>query len=379
MFYKSMIDAIDVATRVEFIDSLPSPEIKLRNPKDSYNPIFECYSNSSALESLLDRTHERYNNNVQSIPRSATWSGDDWFYFITQSPVKVDTYMPFKDIMQEVYEVNKITDGSFAGVILINENGVPFNPLHPLMALTCIDTSAILKQKYRAVLYFYSNREKLEEELELNNEVNDEIIDDTITDLLRLYQNKVQKRNHRIIADSRHNTDINDNIVTQKYQVAKRYGENLDTDYYIVPHQLITYGIMAPFYGVSIVTIGDRDYLLGQSVTPHMSANISFNSRGYLDSVCTGKNPQLSVNGLESLNHSNLSSAMNRSCVMLGALTYADKCIEKSFDIYKMAEIIKEESNEPEKPTIVTAIDDYTGEIYEDSRYTNYGSTEENL
>jgi hypothetical protein len=114
--------------------------------------------------------------------------------------------------------------------------------------------------------------------------------------------------------------------------------------YYLVPNQLLTKGIVAPYYGTSLVRqkLATSD-VTGLHLTPMLSANISYSYelRDWT-SVCTGSVPKATVAGLKTLNHSNLSSPYNRDILFPGALVYADKCIEKSIEIYKLSGLLND-------------------------------------
>lgn len=367
MFNRSLIEIIEQEEKENYLRSIPNPSFHFRNPYRSKNASFEVYSNSLALQELLDNSGQNFTVSNRDVPNYGQEDGRAWFRNISSNPIKIDTYTPFSELMEEILEVYNLLGSAFAGVLFIGADKQAFNPLHPLMALTILDTPAIVEEDYRAIVYTYGNRAHLEEIYEENSYADDGEVDKVLDNIIKLYNTRVTNiRKFRVIENS-----VSDSTVTQKFQVAKQYNEATDYDYYIIPHQLITYGIMAPYYGVSVVRMNDKQHTLGMAITPQMSANISHNYRGEFASVCTGHFPNTSREGMESLNHANLSSAMNDHCTLIGSLYYADRCIETSLLFYKMANLIKEKEHEQQKPTIVTVIDDSTGEIYEDLRYSS--------
>ncbi len=68
-------------------------------------------------------------------------------------------------------------------------------------------------------------------------------------------------------------------------------------------------------------------------------------------SVCTGNLSNRTFKGLRTLIHSNTLSPYNTNILRPGAISYADKCVEKSIQILKLANLIKEDTNVKENQT----------------------------
>lgn len=135
----------------------------------------------------------------------------------------------------------------------------------------------------------------------------------------------------------------------------------------MIAHQMLTNGVVAPYYGTSAIKMfSDRDSV-GMNVSPMLSCNINqslnFHNGMAFDSirqqesgnlitqmwysVCCGGASNRSLDGLRRLVHSNILSPHVTDVISDGSLGYVDLCNKKSLEIFETAGFIEKKEVEP--------------------------------
>jgi len=105
---------------------------------------------------------------------------------------------------------------------------------------------------------------------------------------------------------------------------------------YIIPGQVINIsGIAYPYYGVIYSRRG-----LAWNLCPMYGANIGHPHRQSMSNgqeggsrICTHSGNSKTKQGTSSLNHCNTTSPLNSNCIMPGAFSYANACVEGSIEL----------------------------------------------
>lgn len=258
---------------------------------------------------------------------------DKYFEDVTKTIYKPEETMTPKKAIETAMELRASLGNKLAGVLVYSDAGI-INILHPVTALSLVELSNHLTRTgLQIAVYIYNDRETLDEEY-LTETANLEKINDGIDTILKAVSSKVVGRKSMPTASI-----VEGHQVTQTFTVSLIPGEDPRHLYYLVPNQIITKGIVAPYYGTSIIRYNlETNTTTGKSLSPMRTANVSYyNSNKDWSSVCTGSKSNTTVEGLQTLNHCNMSSPYYRDIMLPGALAYADACIDKSIQIYKLS------------------------------------------
>lgn len=242
-------------------------------------------------------------------------------------------------LLQEVYNIKQKLGDTFAGVLFLVSKKCIINPLHPLVALELLNEPNLNIEKLLVFTY---------DDLDAINSTYGEVKTDfteNISLLIKAYQTQIKHRSIKIV-DNQFNE--HSQTMTQNYQISKFPGEDSQKEHFIIAHQLLTRGTFVPYYGTSVISMNGNTS--GTHISPFKSANISNHNGTGGASVCTGSTSNKTLDGLRTLHHSNLSSPYQSHCMTNASKPYADACIEYSFNIFKQANLIKEETkDEPEE------------------------------
>lgn len=301
--------------------------LTLRNPVHSSRMDHEVLSNNFHDARHENGLFENVTEKIIEIPANATYAEC------------IETIISFKNELKE----------NFYGAIL-RSKGIIINPFHILTALSVLEQEEYLAKKYNIIIFAYRDREQLN--IFTQNHVSDsELVNKNIDALMHAYISKIPTVTRMIKdEDSRiHPTDTSIRVVKQTKKFAD---EDPDCSHYISGSQLLTRGILAPFYGVSLIKMnGDTS---GLRLTPFGSCNIGCddskpipNPNPWYDTVCTGSSNKRTLQGLRTLSHAYLGSPFGGGFIQNGALNYADIMIERAISLYEDAEIIKKDINIP--------------------------------
>ncbi len=279
----------------------------------------------------------------------------------TDDPVSLSAALEFVNM----YALS--AKNNFYGAILKSADGtIVFNPFHPLTApLLIANMDTYNKHKYKCILYFYNDRRTLD------NVLNTAFADRPITEML------VNSFIKTVVAQTVKTISVEQVVVTpnkldDSCHISVKTKRNLFTEVSVgtsslfVAHQMLTRGVMVPYYGVSYLDFTLNQTCRGAHISPMRSVNISASSGNtasqtkqlIFNSVCCGSKNNTTIEGIRTLKHANLSSPYNTNTLVDGALHYVDVCITKTLQMYKLADIIKGEV--PDLTAVVSPFDEWT-------------------
>jgi len=320
----------------EFVQKSNISELALDNSFSSEGIIYSVKSNSNALKNLLTNDW-----NISTDPSQNKYTS--YLKDVSMSIIKPDGIYTIQEALSEIIDIHSKLGTMLAGVLLVRDKMI-LNPLHPVTALELLDQNlnANIFKKFKMVIYTYKNRSELDS-IYLSSIAHSEKIKTNINAIISLTTSKVADR--KIISDD---IDATNTRILQTYRISREKDEDSEYDYYVIPNQILTKGIVVPYYGTSVVkTNGSASH--GVNISPFLSANIVHTWRNNEDStplafnsVCTGSLSNKTISGMRTLNHSNLSSPYNESCILNGALPYADACIEAAVNLYAISGVLNE-------------------------------------
>lgn len=309
--------------------------------------LFSINQNSQSLTNLMKDVWNTTTLEDENVKGTFT-DGTDWLNYITESIIKVEEPHTLKEAIQLIHDLVGLMGDMFAGALLVQGKTI-LNPLHPLSALIMIDNYDELNYNtYKIIVYKYYDRDSMKSHYR-SDDVSHEAIATNIRNLISLYSNKqrINRTIKSLTVASKNDTPLAN--IEQMYRESMPMDSEYVGDFIIIPHTLITKGIAAPYYGTSVVVRSDNASK-GAFLTPFQSANISpsfgDDNNPEFNSVCTGNKSQVTMEGLRTLNHANLSSPLSPNCIGIGALEYADECIKQSLNIYKLGGFLNDTENE---------------------------------
>lgn len=323
------------------------------NSYESFSPdvtSFDSYSNGQVLVPIQLRA-DPINNLItfngavseQRKPRPVSLL----FSNVTDKILTLDGKHTIAQALTIVNTYINKAKNNFYGVILRNGNEL-INPLHPLTALQILDNyDQVKSNKYTVIMYFYTNRSHMNTEYQ-STTADIEQVDKLIDNLLRS-NSKAAIETNAVNLQSSVVEDLDNDRITIEYYTTMNINEAiaLSGEAFIVAHQFMTRGVVAPYYGSSVLELLKGQPAKGIHVTPLLSCNISYNgsadiagARPTWSSVCTGHHPNSIKENLRVLTHANLSSPFNTSIIRPGALIFIDRCIDRVRELYTKARIL---------------------------------------
>lgn len=323
---------------------------------------------------LVDKGKKSYSDllvGYNQLTKELSFSGvDPIFKEVTTKIINIKAGATIENCLKVIAPYRKKAGLNFYGALLrsTSKKSTIINPFHPLTALA-LSNPHNRGETYNILIYFYPKRSKLDIKYK-SRTANIEAMNTNINDILRTYQSNIRKEQMvEKVEQQEHNKDTFNIIYRTKTDANSVDG----ADYYIVSHQLMTKGIIGPYYGTSFIKKAGNG-TFGKHLTPFRSANISVSDNiTTWTSVCTGSQPK-NFEGFKSLTHSNLSSPYHTGNIMNGALIYADLCINKSYDIYHKIGLIDSTEGliiEPQLRITPTLLMDRLSKEFVELFYTN--------
>lgn len=316
-------------------------EIKSVSTSDDFvdgNVLYKIPINRTSTKDLID-------NHVYPLKdkekRVRFFCSSQFMPLISQQVINIAPQKGIKACLELIYQYKKAAGSSFYGAVLRKGSKVIINPFHILTAISLLNDEKLLNESYSISIYFYSNRDKADKKYK-SEDACTESMTKNIENLMLSYTNSV---NTEIKITNKGEMGPNGDVRIQ-YKESKHPDEDRDKTHYMVTHQIVTQGIIAPYYGTSIIAKSNSSSS-GIHVSPMRSCNISQDTevipsrRQDYRSVCTGRLSNSTLTGLRSLTHSNLSSPYNSNTLMPGFMVYADMMIEKSLELYGKAGLIE--------------------------------------
>lgn len=259
---------------------------------------------------------------------------------VTEKVINIGPQKGLKSCLEIILQYKQAAGNNFYGAVL-RKGATIINPFHVLSAISLLNSDKAQKATYSISLYFYTDRAGADD-IYKTAIACEEGMKKNIDNLILSYSNRLSTQ---IKVEDKSSMDRH-GVVNIKYREGKHPDEDPSKTHYIVTHQIVTQGIIAPYYGTSIIDKGVSDSR-GIHVSPMRSCNISQSSsttpsrKQEYGSVCTGRLSKTTLTGLRSLTHSNLSSPYNPNNLMPGFMKYVDLMIEKSIEIYASAGMVE--------------------------------------
>ncbi len=279
---------------------------------------------------------------------------------VTKKILTIEGEYTFKAALERVLPFIEKAGPNFYGVLFRNGNTI-INPFNIAAVLSHITSYGESSPKFKIMLYFYPNRNELDNTYNTHG-ANIEMINTNIDNVLKSRASKVEITANILEAEADDQGRIR--VLTgSKVKTISRQSYNANKENYIVAHQGITRGVIAPYYGYSALAKEKTGAASGFHLSPFLCANISYSAPKNMKdtinytSVCTGSQPRNTLKGLTALTQCNMLSPYNRSIILNGALKFADICIQKSLEIYYKAKLI------PYIPTYTEVIEELPEEL----------------
>lgn len=273
------------------------------------------------------------------------FSTEELFGNVTGKLLTLDGEFSYAEALQQIEKFVSRAENNFYGAVLKGSDSL-INPFHPLVASMALSTGVPTNALFKVIMYFYDNRTNLDKKFSTKTALS-ALVNANIDNLLRVSTSKT-KANVLNILDV---VTREDHAEIRAY-IPANVNDSIDmaTTHTVVAHQFLTKGIMAPYYGTSLIKTPVGEYSKGIHISPMRSVNISNTqptTQGVVrervatyNSVCTGSHNSGILENLRVLSHANLSSPYSRITVFEGALAYVDACIDKSRALYKAAGLL---------------------------------------
>jgi len=356
MYFQSHKTALQTSldnSKKEFLENYDTTKL-LSNPNDAMfegAPLVKCFPNSKAVNDLLKTgTFTRYDE-LTLTDNTTCKETELLLNSLTSTIVNIDNAGNYSQCIQKIHLLQTKLKTMLYGVILINGKTL-LNPLHPITAMLMADTEKykeLHNLNYRIAIYAYDSIEVYEtiHQKYYSSTADPVHIQNTLNNLVKVSAHQVQTK----IKLEKIDESTNSNDVLLKYRLSKYQNENPDFEFYLSAHQMLTKGIVLPYYGASFIKLNGST--VGAHITPQHSCNISgdclpptLTASTKWRSVCTGSLPNSTLTGLRTLNHANLLSPYNKVILTPGALVYAQMAVIQSLKIYRSANIIQGDIDE---------------------------------
>lgn len=392
MFKKNYIDLLMEDELKSFIKQNGVNAIRQTSTKDfvNGNVVVKVPLNRKSITDLLNGNRNIHrdltSNEREHIKRSFTLYTDynngsgsrlgyrHLFKDTTNRIIKIDTAMSFEESLNMAIKFRNKLGSKFYGCLLKVKDmeDTLINPFHILTALSSVSEYGlgkpgvmdVTKHKFYPIIYILDEEEKLD--ILYHSLFADlEKIDTNINCLMHVFGSKTQAKTKITGTNIDNLTDENLNkIKNGSMNIEIKYIQTVDrenqsdedserSNSYVIAHQLMAEGVVAPFYGASLVKINEGlTNSKGTRLTPMPTVNIAGADNNFddiiFDSVCTGsRHKNTTLDGLRTQTHVNYSSPYSSSkSFMPGSLIYARRMIERSLNIFRTVGLFKFE--EPE-------------------------------
>ena len=312
-------------------------------------PLVKCLPNSTAANHLV--ANGAFTQPIQEVVRErrSIYTTSEFMGTLTNSIININDAGTYKECIATMQKIQNSIGTKFYGALFIDGKTI-LNPFHPLTAMLMADEekySELHSKNYRIAIYAYESDEdyiKYHSSFE-SRTANPEHIEANLNALIQVAAHQIETQIKMVGSESPNN---NGESVRLQYKLSKHPDEEANFEFYLSAHQMLTHGIVLPWYGTSFIKLNGSTS--GCHISPMRSCNISnghtphsleeAQTRNW-SSVCTGSLSNSTLKGLRSLNHANLLSPYNQCIMASGALVYAQMAVNKSFQIYRTAGFIK--------------------------------------
>lgn len=296
------------------------------------------------------------------------WNYSYLFKNVTRKILTLSGKFKFEQALLEIEKFRLKAGPHFYGAVLRGNSSKLINPFHILTPISYMKHPEKFEGDFQVLLYFYSNRPKVEKELGTPKSDTKDYLNGLLNNIIKCSNHKAETKipnnienfmefskhetvrslitdgsgQHQSFSNLRINVlsaeEISDEAFEQlEYKTSSLSNSSTSDSMVLAAHQIMVNGIFAPEYGVSLLKKGSRG-LYGTFLTPSASCNISSGSLSASltwAGVCTGRESQRTFEGISSLHCSNYASSYNSSAHSEGSITLADLSILRSVDIYQ--------------------------------------------
>jgi len=360
--------------------------IRQTNTKDFVkgNVVVKVPLNRKAITDLLagarsvhtaDDTIEHYlDNSFTAYPSSSGGAVYPRLFYkhlfldTTKRIIKIDTRMSFDECLDMAIKFRNKLGSKFYGC-LMKVHGLSdtfINPFHILTALSSVSEYGqnkegvmdVSKHTFYPIIYILEKEEELDL-LYYSMYADMEKIDTNINCLMHVFGSKTQSKT-KITGTNLDNLDEEklNKIKNGTMDIEIKYIQTVDdsgvedelekSNNYVIAHQLMSEGVVCPFYGASLAKINSSlTDCKGTMLTPMPTVNIAGAMSNFknvvFDNVCTGStHSKTTLDGLRTQTHVNYSSPYGSSKnLMPGSLVYARRMIERSLQVYRTVGLFK--------------------------------------
>ena len=307
-------------------------------------PLVKCLPGSTASNHLVDKG--AFAQPLDQLIKSAMSPRNtrNFMDMLTDSIININKAGNYKECIKIMQGIQLKIGNSFYGALFIDGKTI-LNPFHPLTAMLMADEKKYKKlhsATYRIAIYAYPDEEQYKNyHRHYHSDLADaSFITENLNSLIQVAAHQIETKIRMVGSEPTQSENVK-----LKYQISKHPDEEPNYEFYLSAHQMLTSGIVLPWYGTSFIKMNGSTS--GCHISPMRSCNISggsvpSNATSTRDwsNVCTGSLSNSSLTGLRSLNHANLLSPYNSNIMAPGALVYAQMAVNKSFQIYRSAGFI---------------------------------------
>ena len=239
--------------------------------------------------------------------------------------------------------LDEAEEDTFYGVIAVDNESNKTNIFHPMVAMYLVKNWESYKDKVFTYYVFQSDRL-------IRDTGAIEFYKDRLASLLffkpvetytqeEIWSSSSQVIDNTVVSSRMGNDKLPQLYITSLGTTVYNVGtpQQSDNTFVFVPQQILNTGIAFPYYGFSAVkTNGDNAKAF--NLCPMLSANIG----DYMNNddndlsqtnVCTGRLKKHTLEGIRSLNHSNLESPLNSDVLLTGWEQLVNASIETSVEL----------------------------------------------
>lgn len=301
------------------------------------------------LQSIVDLLHYKSFCTKNEHPKLHHY--EKLFNSVTSTILTIEGTYTYREAINKIIPFINKAGANFYGAIL-RKDSIIINPFSVAAIIPHLNSNH--QDKFNIILYFYKDRASLDKTYE-TNESDPELVNTMIENILKPIGTPVT-----------YSTKITsvETLTEGQFKIEQSMRVHIDDNFsansaiksenYIVAHQAVTRGVLAPFYGATILSKEPTSGASGAHITPMLCANVGSPStdNGTLratksspisfGSVCTGSQPNSTLKGLTALTQCNMLSPYNRNTIVAGALAYVDASINKCLEIYKKVGYIED-------------------------------------
>ena len=301
------------------------------------------------LQSIVDLLHYKSFCTKNEHPKLHHY--EKLFNSVTSTILTIEGTYTYREAINKILPFINKAGANFYGAILRKDN-IIINPFSVAAVIPHLNSKH--QDKFNIILYFYKDRSSLDKYYE-TTESDPELVTTMIENMLKpigtpvTYSTKITSLETLTEGQFRIEQSMKVHIDNNFSATSAIKSEN-----YIVAHQAVTRGVLAPFYGATLLSKEPTSGASGAHITPMLCANVSTpatenntlrstkSSPIPFGSVCTGSQPNSTLKGLTALTQCNMLSPYNRNTIVAGALAYVDASINKCLEIYKKVGYIED-------------------------------------